>query len=285
MSGGFEAWHTTTGGGGSSSPSYGTPVTSAGSLTLSQAGGTAITSAYTVITSGGGNVAATLPSTATVGQEFLVELSGAEAGLLLFPELGSAIGGLSANAYYFFSTVSLSQTSKAVVSVVKTSATTWRVVANPVGQVVSSGTEEYTLTGRHYALNTFYGGVTLTIGNLLLNTGAAANFGGNVGFTFPAALTPGGTTQTVNWANGASQIVDASSTTGTLVLTSSNPVSGGRYVLKCIGKTGRVWTMPSSQWAGGVKPTVTAVDGAVDIFHFVYDGTTLYGSIFAQNCS
>ncbi len=110
----------------------------------------------------------------------------------------------------------------------------------------------------------------------------------SVGFPFPATKTPSGTTQTIDWTIGSSQKIDAASTTGTLVLTFSNPADGGRYILKTLGKTGRIWTFPASvKWAAGSAPTVTAVDGAIDAFEFFYDAgdSTYIGKIIAQNVS
>lgn len=123
-----------------------------------------------------------------------------------------------------------------------------------------------------------------------LNTTAtkAITFPLNSGFPFATTLSPSGTTQTVDWATGASQKINAASTTGTLVLTFSNPVDGGRYVVKTLGKTARVWTFPSSvKWAAGSAPTVTAVDGTKDAFEFFYDAgdSTYIGRIVAQNVS
>ena len=114
----------------------------------------------------------------------------------------------------------------------------------------------------------------------------AAMFPSNVGFNFSATLTPVINTQAVDWASGTSKIVSATSTTATLVLTFVNPVVGGRYIIETVGKTGRAWTFPNTvKWAGGVAPTVTAVDAAIDMFQFVYDGAIYVGSIIAQNVS
>jgi hypothetical protein len=115
---------------------------------------------------------------------------------------------------------------------------------------------------------------------------SAITFPTNSGFPFPATLNPSGTTQTVDWTSGTSQIVNAASTSGTLVLTFSNPVNGGRYVLETVGLTGRTWTFPSAvKWAGGTPPTVTALTGAIDMFEFYYDGSIYVGRIIAQHVS
>lgn len=125
-------------------------------------------------------------------------------------------------------------------------------------------------------------------GSVLLNFdttsgGLAAYFPCNVGFPFAATLTPSGTTQTVDWTTGTSQKVSAASTTGTLVLTFTNPTNGGRYVVKTIGKTGRAWTFTGVKWAGGVAPTVTAVDAAIDMFELYYDSRRFH--LYRSHCS
>jgi hypothetical protein len=115
------------------------------------------------------------------------------------------------------------------------------------------------------------------------STNKAINIPRNFGLTFPATLVPTGTTQTVDWTTGSCQTVSAASTTGTLVLTFSNPVSGGRYILKTIGKTGRLWTFPGTvKTAGGTGITPTATDGAIDVFEFVFDGTSYLTLVKAQ---
>ena len=124
---------------------------------------------------------------------------------------------------------------------------------------------------------------------ILITSGAGAGetitFPCSVGFPFPATLSPVINTQTIDWTIGSSQIVNAVSTTATLVLSFSNPANGGRYVVETIGLTGRAWTFTGVKWAGGVAPTVTAVTGAKDMFEIYYDGSNYIGRIIAQNVS
>ncbi len=242
MSGGFEPWHTSSGGGGSGVTGFATIGSSPAAAGASVSGSTA--TLQPADATHGGVIAAsgaqTLNATITLAQPLTLGTT-ASAGF------NSSLICTDASATQFDSTAS--------------SYTQW----NYKGQ--------YVFFDSNAAVETMH----------LL--GAAARFGANVGFLFPTALAPSGTTQTVDWNTGTSQTINAASTTGTLVLTFSNPVSGGRYILKTLGKTGRVWTMPTSLWAGGVKPTVTAVDGAIDVFQFIYDGTNYIGSIIAQNVS
>ena len=127
-------------------------------------------------------------------------------------------------------------------------------------------------------------------GSTLLNfdtttTGTGAYFPCNTGFNFSATLTPVINSVTVDWTLGSSKIINAVSTTATLVVNFSNPLNGGRYVVETIGLTGRVWTFTGVKWAGGAAPTVTAVTNAVDMFEFYFDGTNYVGRIIAQHVS
>ncbi len=251
MSGGFEPWHTSTGGGGSGVTSFATVGSTPTAAGASVSGATATlqpadaTHAGVVAASGSQTLGTgsrtvlqgnfTIDGNNAVVPDFFITNSSGGNGRLRFDGLTSAQMLLKNSA--------------------------------------SAGLE---------ISNASSGDVYLTVD---LTAVKAIRLPRNVGFTFPTTLAPSGTTQTIDWATGSSQTIDAASTTGTLVLTFSNPVSGGRYILKTLGKTGRAWTMPTSLWAGGVKPTVTAVDGAIDVFQFIYDGTNYIGSIIAQNVS
>ncbi len=161
------------------------------------------------------------------------------------------------------------------------------VMTSPIDYRTASGTIINTANGAYGTYHLLHGGNATAIDLITSGSGAGEtiSFPSSVCLPFPVTLSPAGTTQTVDWTKGSSQTIDAASTTGTLVLTFSFMNNGGRYILKTLGKTGRAWTMPASLWAGGVKPTVTAVDGAIDVFQFIYDGTNLIGSIIAQNVS
>lgn len=97
-----------------------------------------------------------------------------------------------------------------------------------------------------------------------------------------ATLTPTGTTQTVNWNTGNSQILTLASATGTVTLTFSNPLPGATYVLKIIqhASSAKDITWPATvKWPDGIIPVITTTASAVDIASFFYDGTNYYGNI------
>lgn len=265
------------GGGSASAPNYGAPATIVGTVGAAQGGAAQIVSHYTVVTGAGGNVSAIMPAAPTVGDEYIVELAGDATQLCLFPQVGGQIDSNGTDNFALFNTNSLGQTNRIRIALIATSSTQWKTLLQRTDNATTVVID--TAQTRHFAQHDFHGESDFQ-GNVILLA--------NVGLSFAATLSPSGATQTVSWAGGCSQKIDAASTTGTLVLTFSNPIDGGRYVLKTLGKTGRVWTFPASvKWAGGVAPTVTAVDGAKDAFEFYYDAgdSTYIGRIIAQNVS
>ncbi len=105
---------------------------------------------------------------------------------------------------------------------------------------------------------------------------------GNHGRLIPTTLAPMGTTQTVDWDDGVTQILDLGAATGDVILTLSNPVVGGRYQLKVIqGSPARQLTYPAAvKWlVGDTAPALTTVDGEVTIIDLVFDGTDYFGSV------
>ncbi len=99
----------------------------------------------------------------------------------------------------------------------------------------------------------------------------------------PSPLAPTGTTQTLDWNDGANQALDLSSALGAVTLTLTNPQAGGRYKLKVIQAVVPLTLIfsPVPKWPGGVAPVITAVSGAIDIIDLFFDGTNYYGT-FAQ---
>lgn len=74
-----------------------------------------------------------------------------------------------------------------------------------------------------------------------------------------------GATKTINWNNGNDQYLELDTN---CVLTFSNPVNGGRYVL--LIKAGFIVTWPSSvAWASGTAPTMSDPTKH-DLFTFMY---------------
>jgi hypothetical protein len=85
-------------------------------------------------------------------------------------------------------------------------------------------------------------------------------------------------TQTVNWANGATQEITL--TANITSLTFSNWVNGQSYRLVLIQGGSGSYTVawPSVKWMGGTAPTLTTTVGAADIVTFVYGNSTIYGA-------
>ena len=79
-----------------------------------------------------------------------------------------------------------------------------------------------------------------------------------------------GTSITVNWHDGNTQLLTL---TGNCVLTFSNPIDGGRYLLllEQDGTGSRTVTWPSNvKWKAGTAPTLTTTAGHVDLCTFVF---------------
>ncbi len=278
MSGGFEPWHTTTGGGSGTGDVVGPSSATSGHLAtfsgttgkLIADGGAAPTGTNTGdVTLGAVAGSPNSAGAVLTGQALTLSLAdGSHPGLIG----GTSAAQTLAPAFTLSSTLTLSAS----------------LVAGGVYDYRTAGGTLITTANGAYGTYHLIRGGNATAIDLITSgsgTGETISFPSSVCMPFPVTLSPAGTTQTVDWTKGSSQTIDAASTTGTLVLTFSFMNNGGRYILKTLGKTGRAWTMPASLWAGGVKPTVTAVDGAIDVFQFIYDGTNLIGSIIAQNVS
>lgn len=119
-------------------------------------------------------------------------------------------------------------------------------------------------------------GLTVATSAMTVNTAGNATFNrqylaAKFGVTFSA-------TPTFDFNNGNVQ-----STTLTANITSStfsNGISGGRYVLVFTqdGTGNRTVVWPGSvKWGGGTAPTLSGAN-KIDIFGFVYDGTSYYGT-------
>lgn len=116
--------------------------------------------------------------------------------------------------------------------------------------------------------------------NGLQESGAAAFDGshdGQMGTPLPATLTPTGTTQTVDWDDGNVQFIDLESATGDVTLTLSNPTSGFSYglVIQQDGASAVDVVWPAAVlWPGGVAPTISIGNDAIDVVTCLYSGTT-----------
>jgi hypothetical protein len=160
-------------------PFFGSPVTIAGSTTVSQGAATQITAPYTIVTGSGGNTVAKLPVSPIVGQMYLIEVSGGETQLVLYPGSGGQIDENGTNAFALFNTMSLSTINNARIFLVPETATQWRYVGQAADYATSVNND--TPGQRHFGQNDFHGGVNilhnaLTIGSLgqLLDAGGSA---------------------------------------------------------------------------------------------------------------
>lgn len=92
--------------------------------------------------------------------------------------------------------------------------------------------------------------------------------------------TPTGATETFDWDNGNTQIIDLESATGDVTLTLSNGQIGATYKLKVIQDSAvqRNLIWPASVlWPGGTAPTITATLDGEDLITLWFDGTNYYG--------
>lgn len=102
-----------------------------------------------------------------------------------------------------------------------------------------------------------------------------------------ATLTPGATTQTIDWDDGNLAVIDLAAASGDVTLTLNNPNAGGFYFVKIIqdASSGLDIVWPGSVlWPGGTTPVISAGASAVDTISLAYDGASYYATI-AQNFS
>ena len=104
--------------------------------------------------------------------------------------------------------------------------------------------------------------------------------------TIPS-YTPTGTTQDIDWSEGAKQIVDLGSATGDVTLTFSNLQVSRDYYLKFIqGATARNVILPSGIKVPGhtspVTLTITPTDDDEDVFQFYWSNTEGYGELLGR---
>lgn len=96
---------------------------------------------------------------------------------------------------------------------------------------------------------------------------------------------PTGTTQNIDWNNGAYQILDLENVTGDTTLTFSNAEEGAILYLEVRqdSLTARDITWPPEViWPGGIAPVISAGSNAIDLVTLVYNGTYYLGT-YAQN--
>lgn len=94
--------------------------------------------------------------------------------------------------------------------------------------------------------------------------------------------TPAGTTQTIDWNNGAAQTLDLESASGDVTVSFNNHQVGASYVLKIIQDSAIarnvIWP-DNVKWQGGSPPTITTTLDAIDIVSLFFDGLDYYANI------
>lgn len=107
----------------------------------------------------------------------------------------------------------------------------------------------------------------------------SAKLAKNIGSTQAATLTPVGTTQTIDFANGNIQFLDLSSASGNVTLTLSNPTAGAMYLVWVTqGVTARNLTFPGTvKWPQAQAPILSTTNGAVDLLVLYYTGSVYRG--------
>lgn len=102
-----------------------------------------------------------------------------------------------------------------------------------------------------------------------------------------STLTPGATTQTIDWDDGNYAVVDLASASGNVTLTLSNPNAGAFYFIEVRqdSTTPRDVVWPAAvKWPGGTPPVISVGANAVDTISMAYNGTD-YLATFAQDFS
>lgn len=91
--------------------------------------------------------------------------------------------------------------------------------------------------------------------------------------------TPSGTTQTIDFRDGAIQNLNLGSATGDVTLTLSNPTSGKIHKLFVIqGAVARDIIWPAAvKWPQSQKPILSTGNGNIDVINLYFDGTNYYG--------
>lgn len=99
-------------------------------------------------------------------------------------------------------------------------------------------------------------------------------------YTIPATNTVAANASTVDWDSGSMQVLDLQGASAAVVVTLSNPATGGAYLIKVIqGDFVGTITWPATvKWPGGTAPTITATNDAIDYVTLIYDGTIYLGS-------
>lgn len=86
----------------------------------------------------------------------------------------------------------------------------------------------------------------------------------------------------IDWDLSGNQVAEVTLSANSTLNNPTNKKSGATYVLIVKQPAGANYTLEFNsdyKFAFGVKPTITASNGAVDILTFISDGTSMFGGI------
>lgn len=86
----------------------------------------------------------------------------------------------------------------------------------------------------------------------------------------------------ISWDLNANQVATVTLDQNSTLANPTNQQAGATYVLIAKQPAGNNYTLSFGtdyKWTGGVAPTATPTNGAVDIYAFISDGTYMYGSV------
>lgn len=120
---------------------------------------------------------------------------------------------------------------------------------------------------------------SITTAKLANDAVTTAKIGPNIGLTQASTVTPAGTTQALDFANGNIQQIDLSSATGDVTLTLSNPVEGAVYLIWVTqGATFRDLIWPAAvKWPQAQAPILSSGAGKIDLVTLYYTGSAYRG--------
>jgi hypothetical protein len=142
------------------------------------------------------------------------------------------------------------------------------------------------ISGTAFSGGTITSNLTPTVSGTLSIGTAALPFSGITSLDYKTVVPPlthSGSTQTINFAAGASQkFTFLNGQPSGVTITLSGASTGSSYVLETANNasgTGFItWASGTTLWGNGVSGTTTLTSGAVDLFAFYYNGSKYIGS-------